>query len=431
VTNGTARPGELDGSNPLEFTRFVESIEIERAFETLVRAKRQKAAGKDVVELQIGDSPFPSPPSAVAACVDAMAAGVTRYAPSVGLPEFRSAAADRLNREYDLSLTADNICVGAGAKIFQTYFCETFLEPGDEVLLFTPAFPTYRPNVERREAVVVESPLLSEQNYSIDFDSLASFLRRPKARAIVLNSPHNPTGAALSARDVERIAQAVSSTDVVIFSDEPYEHMSWLDRHRTILSAPGMIERTLAVYSFSKSYAMSGWRLGFAVGSPTTIERMMKLVNISLSCVPPFIQIGGIAAMNDDRSIRDSQMLAFRRKTELLADRLDRIDGIQASRPAGAFYVFGDVRAICERWGVTSHGLATYLLEGADDQFGVGCLGGECFGRVGMGRLRFSCAEADERLIRAVDFIERATSTNETPKSLKAMIERNPEFRLD
>ena len=177
----------------------------------------------------------------------------------------------------------------------------------------------------------------------------------------------------------------VRGTDLVVFSDEPYCHMVWQGKHESILAQPGMIDHVVSAYTFSKSYSMSGWRIGFAVAHPAVVEAMGKLVNTTASCSPPFVQVAATAALEHDSPTRDDYMERFRRKVERLSAGLAKIDGIAVSPPAGTFYVFADVRPLCDRLGLTSHGLALYLLEGADDRFGVACLGGECFGPSGSG----------------------------------------------
>jgi aspartate aminotransferase len=188
-----------------------------------------------------------------------------------------------------------------------------------------------------------------------------------------------------------------------------------------------MFENVLASYTFSKSYSMSGWRIGFAVGHPDVVEAIGKLINSTASCSPPFVQLAAVAALEQERAARDADMAKFRRKVERLAQGLSRIEGIVAPMPVGTFYVFPDVRSLCNELGLTSHGLALYLLEAADDDFGVACLGGECFGEAGAGFLRFSCAEPDERIDQAVAFLPVALSRRDR---VNAYRERNPHLRL-
>jgi aspartate aminotransferase len=218
----------------------------------------------------------------------------------------------------------------------------------------------------------------------------------------------------------------VRGRDIAVFSDEPYCHMVWEGRHRTILAEPGMLEQCVAAYTFSKSYSMSGWRVGYAVSSPRIVEMVGKMINTSLSCVPPITQLAARAALEHDAEERDRTMRLFHQKVELLVNELRKIDGVKVLMPAATFYVFPDVSAMCAQLGITSHGLAMYLLEGADDRFGVACLGGECFGEAGRGFLRFSCAEPDDRLVRAAQFLGEAVQRTDR---VRAYLGANPKFR--
>jgi len=400
----------------------------ETAFTVLALARTLKARGKDVVELEIGDSPFPSTPHAKEAGIRAIRDDQTGYGPSLGLPEFRIAAARFVGAEFGIKATADHVVVASGAKPFEQYFAEAVLDPGDGVLVFSPAFPTYVPNLQRRGARAVLVPLLPENEFRPRADDVARFLKTdPKPRAVFLNSPHNPTGGVATRADLAAIADVVRGTDLMVFSDEPYCHMVWNGRHESILAEPGMLDHTLAAYTFSKSYSMSGWRIGFAVGHPDVVQAVGKLINTSASCSPPFVQRAAVAALELDTPTRDDYMARFRRKVERLSAGLATIDGVTARTPAGTFYVFPDVRPVCNRLGITSHGLALYLLEGADDAFGVACLGGECFGDAGRGFLRFSCAESDERIEQALAFLPDALTRVDRVRTYLAA---NPGFVL-
>jgi aspartate aminotransferase len=381
----------------------------ETAFDVLAVARRLAAAGKDVIELQIGDSPFPTPRSAAAAGVRAVTDGATHYCPSPGLPSFREAIARNFTQEFGVRVGPENVVVGPGAKVFEQFFCEAFLDPGDAVLVFSPHFPTYGPNIERRGARAVYSTLRQQNHFRPDINAVEHFLKQtPRARAIFLNSPHNPTGGVATAEDLAELARLVAGRNVAVFSDEPYCHLVWQGKHHGPLAQPGMLAQTVAAYTFSKSYSMSGWRLGYAVASAPVADALAKMINTSLSCVPPFVQLAGQAALENDTAERDEVMGQFRRKVELLVNELRRVDGVEVLLPAGTFYAFPNVSAVCRRLGIRSHGLAMYLLEGADDRRGVACLGGECFGPAGEGFLRFSCAEPDDRLRQAVAFLAEA-----------------------
>jgi aspartate aminotransferase len=406
---------------------FARGLTSETAFDVLAVAKRLKAKGKDVIELQIGDSPFASTQHALAAGVRAIQDNATHYCASLGLPSFRETIAANYSREFRVAISAENVVVGAGAKIFEQFFCEAFLNPGDEVLVFSPHFPTYAPNIERRGAVPVTSALRQENQFRPDLNEVEAFLSGKRPKAIFLNSPHNPTGGVATAEDLRGLADLIRGKDVAVFSDEPYCHMVWQGRHVPLLAEPGILEQVVAAYTFSKSYSMSGWRLGYAVGSPKIVELLGKMINTSLSCVTPIAQLAGQAALEHDAAERDEVMQRFKKKVELLVADLRKLSEVRVLMPAGTFYVFPDVSAICRRLGIRSHGLAMYLLEAADDRLGVACLGGECFGPAGQGFLRFSCAEPDERLHQAVAFLADAVTRNDR---VARYLAANPKYAL-
>jgi aspartate aminotransferase len=409
-------------------SRFARGLSSETAFDVLAVARRLQAHGKDVIGLHIGDSPFPSTASAVQAGIDAIRRGETHYGPSLGLMTFREAIAETFQREYGIAITAENVVAGPGAKPFEQFFCEAFLDPGDAVLVFSPHFPTYPPNIERRGAQIVYSVLRQENAFRPDLNEVDRFVKQtPHARAIFLNSPHNPTGGVATEADLRGIAELVRGRDIAIFSDEPYNHMVWSGKHLPLLGQPGLLDQAVACYTFSKSYSMSGWRLGYAISSPRIVDAIGKMINTSLSCVTPIAQFAGAAALREDSAERDSTMQRFRTKVELLVSELRRVEGVTVLMPAGTFYAFPNVSAICRRLGITSHGLAMFLLEAADDQLGVACLGGECFGPAGQGFLRFSCAEPDERLRQAVAFLRDAVTRSDR---VRRYLDANAKYRL-
>jgi aspartate aminotransferase len=413
---------------PTSFSNFAANVKVETAFSVLAVAKKLAAAGKDVIELEIGDSPFPTTTAAIEAGIQAIRDDHCHYAPSIGLPAFREAASDYVNREYGLTTTAENIVAGPGAKNFEQLFCEAFLNPGDGVLVFSPYFPTYPPNIGRRGARIVLSNLKHAREFRPNLDDVRKFLDEdPSPKAVFLNSPHNPTGGVAAPEDLEELAKIVRGRDVAVFSDEPYDRMVWRGRHHSLLAQPGMLDQCVAAYTFSKSFSMSGWRLGFAVSNPAIIDMIGKLTNTSLSCVPPFTQLAGVAALKNDCDQRDQRMEEFRRKVELLVAALNQLADISCLMPGGSFYVFPSVAAVCNRLQITSHGLAMYLLEGADERRGVACLGGECFGDAGAGFLRLSCAEPDERLSVAVAFIGEAIGRLDR---VEAYLAAHENFRL-
>ncbi|MFN7769764.1 MAG: pyridoxal phosphate-dependent aminotransferase [Planctomycetaceae bacterium] len=409
-------------------SQFARNLNVETAFTVLAVAKQLKAKGKDVVELEIGDSPFPSTAHAKQAGEQAIKDDQSHYCPSPGLPEFRETAARFVRDEFHIPAEGRNVVVGPGAKIFQQFFCEAFLNPGDGALVFSPHFPTFIPNIERRGARAVLAPLSLKNEFRPGVDQIERFLSTdPAPRAIFLNSPHNPTGGVALEQDLRDIADLIRGKNIAVFSDEPYCHMVWKGRHRSLLEQPGMLDQAVAAYTFSKSYSMSGWRLGFAVSSPEITDAIGKMINTCLSCVPPIVQLAGAAALTHDKVERDRVMQLFRDKVVLLTQGLNRIPGFKTLDPTATFYVFPNVAPICNALGITSHGLALYLLEGADDHFGVACLGGECFGEAGAGFLRFSCAEPNERLQQAIDFLPVALGRVDR---VRAYLDKNPKFSL-
>ena len=412
----------------VQLSEFARSLTVETAFTVLGVAKALKASGKDVIELEIGDSPFDSTAAARAGGISAIENNQSHYCPSPGIPEFRAAAAEFVRDEFAIPATAENIVAGPGAKVFEQFFCEAFLNLGDGVLVFSPYFPTYIPNIQRRGARAVMVPLRQANEFRPDVADIENFLATDKSpRAIFLNSPHNPTGGVATIEDLRDIADLVRGRDVAVFSDEPYCHMIWEGTHHSILSQPGMLEQCVGAYTFSKSYSMSGWRLGFAVASAAIADSIGKMINTTLSCTPPIVQLAGTAALKKDSIERGQVMEKFRDKVVLLTEGLNKIDGFHTLPPTATFYVFPNVAPICNRLRVTSHGLALFMLQGADDKLGIACLGGECFGAAGAGFLRFSCAEPNERLQQALDFIPVAISRTDR---LAQWLEQNPQHRL-
>ena len=390
-------------------SQLASQLSSETAFTVLAVARALKAEGKNVVELEIGDSPFPSTPHAKSAGIAAIEANQTGYCPSLGLADFRASAAKFVMREFAIEATTENVVVASGAKPFEQYFVEALVDPGDGVLIFSPHFPTYVPNLQRRGARAVLEPLKADEQFRPKAEAVERFLKTDaKPRAVFLNSPHNPTGGVATRQDLAEIADVVRGTDLMVFSDEPYCHMVWSGKHESILAQPGMFDHVVAAYTFSKSYSMSGWRIGFAVAHPGIVDAIGKLINTTASCSPPLAQMAAKAALEFDTPTRDDYMGRFRRKVEMLSAGLAQIEGFEVNSPDGTFYVFPSVKSICNRLGITSHGLAMYLLEGADDNFGVACLGGESFGEAGAGFLRFSCAEPDERIEQALKFLPDA-----------------------
>ena len=390
------------------FSHFANSVVSETAFSVLARAQELEVAGKDVIRLEIGDSPFPSSTQALSAGSEAVLSDKCHYVSSKGIGELRREAARYVNREHGAEVDESNILVGNGAKIFQQLFCELFLNPGDGALVFSPFFPTYSANISRRGGRLITSKLLQKNKFRPALDDVKRFLEQDEApKAIFLNSPHNPTGGVTTEEDVADICSLIlSKENVFLFSDEPYDQMAWSGKHVSPIGQRDMLGRCVAVYTMSKSYSMSGWRVGFGVSSKQNIEKLSVLANTSFSCVSPFSQIASAAALREGNIERDERMTVFKERVARFAKALQKIDGVNCLVPDGAFYVFPDVSEYCKSYCITSHGLATYLLEAADSAVGVSCLGGEAFGEDGYGYIRMSCAESSDRLQIAAEFLE-------------------------
>jgi aspartate aminotransferase len=413
---------------PVSYSGFASTVGIETAFSVLAAARRLQAGGKRIIELEIGDSPFPATQSAKHAAIAAIQADQSHYGPSVGIPELREAAANYVRDEHGVPARAENVVIGPGAKIFEQLFCEAFLDPGDGVLVFSPYFPTYLPNINRRGARAWLADLRAADRFRPRLDDVERFLSNdPRPKAIFLNSPHNPTGGVATEEDLRRVAELIRGRDIALFSDEPYDQIVWQGRHHTLLAQPGMFDQCVAAYTFSKSYSMSGYRLGFAVSSTATIDRLATLLNTTLSCVPPLVQLAGAAALAHDSDERNRNMGRFKEQVIALSNGLAQISEVRCTPPDGTFYVFPDVKAVCNRLGLSSHGLAMFLLQAADDDLGLACLGGECFGEAGAGFLRFSCAEPSAVMDEAVQFFRAAIARADRARDFAAQF---PQFRL-
>jgi len=376
----------------------------EGAFEVLAAARRLEDAGHQVVHLEIGEPDGATPPHVIEAAVRALHDGHTRYVNPAGLPALRDSIAASLTWR-GVRAQAENVVVVPGAKPMLFYALLAVLEAGDEVLVPDPGFPIYPSVVRFAGAVPVRYPL--DALGAVDVERIAALIG-PRTRALVVNLPGNPTGGVATTDALEAIAELALRHDLIVISDEVYGRIRYDrgGRADSIAALPGMLERTIIVDSFSKSYAMTGWRLGFGVLPAALVERVTTLVVNGTSCTPPFVQLAGLAALAGPQDAVTAAVARLERRRDWLVDGLNGLPGVRCTRPAGAFYVFPDVRLVEERAGLSTRELAALLLE----EHGVAVLPGTDFGPGGAGHLRLSFSVTPANLDLALERMRECVS---------------------
>jgi aspartate/methionine/tyrosine aminotransferase len=371
-------------------------IGVESAFDVLVKARALEAQGRRVVHLEIGEPDFPTPPHIVEAAKEALDQGWTHYGPTQGQPELREAVAEYVSSTRGIRVDAERVSIVPGGKPIIFFPMLALLEPGDEVIYPNPGFPIYESMIRFLGATPVPMPLVESRGFSFDLDLLRDKLT-PRTRMLILNSPQNPTGGVIPAADVEAIAAMVRDRDMVVLSDEIYSRIWYGEPPVSIASLPGMLEKTIILDGFSKTYAMTGWRMGYGVMPAYLVDAVTKLMVNSNSCTASFTQRAGIAALRGPQEPVTRMVAEFRRRRDAFCKGLNRIPGFRCTAPGGAFYAFANVTGT----GMGSRELADLLLEEA----GVSCLNGAAFGAHGEGYIRFSYANSLENLMEAVDRI--------------------------
>jgi aspartate aminotransferase len=379
----------------LKIAQGMNRLGTETAFEVLVRARALEAQGKSVIHLEIGEPDFTTPSNIIEAGVAALRAGNTHYGPSAGLPALRKEIAKQASAFRGIDVSPDNIVVTTGAKPIMYYTIMALGEPGDEIIYPNPGFPIYESMINYTGAKAVPSPLRESKNFRLDVDELAGLVN-DRTTLIILNSPQNPTGGVLERSDIEAIAAIVRRhPQVVVLADEVYSQMLYDHEHVSLASLPGMAERTIILDGFSKTYAMTGWRLGYGIFPPELVPHITRMVTNSVSCAPPFIQLAAIEALTGPQDEVYKMMAEFRRRRDVIVNGLNQIPGIRCAMPNGAFYAFPNV----EGSGLGCREFADKLLyEG-----GVAALSGTAFGQYGEGYIRFSYANSVENLRKALD----------------------------
>jgi aspartate/methionine/tyrosine aminotransferase len=390
-------------SRELRLAQRMSRLGTETAFEVLDRARSLERQGKSVIHLEIGEPDFATPGNIVGAAVDALHKGWTHYGPSAGLPDLRQAIAEEVSRSRGVDVQSNEVVVVPGGKPIIFFTILSLADVGDEVIYPNPGFPIYESVIQFVGARPVPLRLREERDFGLDVEELKSLIS-DCTRLIILNSPHNPTGGVLSEQDIRGVAQAIGDRNIMVLSDEIYSRLNFEGEHCSILSQPEFKERTILLDGFSKTYAMTGWRMGYGVMRADLAQHVTRLMTNSNSCTASFTQIAGIEALRGDQSSVDHMREEFRRRRDVFVAGLNRITGFSCRMPKGAFYVFPNITGT----GWKAKPLADALLE----QAGVACLAGTSFGAFGEGYLRFSIANSLENLNQALERIGEWTKRN-------------------
>jgi len=370
-----------------------ERLGTERAFEVLARARALEAQGRHVIHLEIGEPDFDTPPHVVEAGVRALREGHTHYCPAPGLPELREAAAEHLSKTRGTTVDPARVLVAPGAKWFLFFGVLAVAGEGDEVIYPNPGYPIYESAINWSGATAVPLPITEETGFAFTASDLADRLT-PRTRMVILNSPANPTGGALDRELIAEIAEILADHDCWILSDEIYSELLYEGVHDSI-TAHGLLDRTILLDGFSKTYAMTGWRLGYAAVPPALIEPLSRFLINSVACTAPAVQLAGVAALTGPHDAIDAMVAEFVRRREVLVEGLNRLPGVSCVMPHGAFYAFPNVTAT----GIDERTLATRLL----DEAGVAVLAGTDFGEYGAGHIRLSYANSLDHLQEALE----------------------------
>jgi aspartate/methionine/tyrosine aminotransferase len=389
----------FEGETIVKLASRIGRLGTETAFEVLVRARALEAQGRDVIHLEIGEPDFGTPPNVRQAGIEAIEGGWTHYGPAAGQPDLRQAIADYINRSRGTSYGPANVVVTPGGKPIMFFLTLAMLEEGDAAIYPDPGFPIYRSMIDFVGATAVPLPIREENDFRLDVGELESLIT-PRTRFLIINSPANPTSGVLTRNDMEAIAQLAVAHDLFVLADEIYSEIIYDGEHHSIAVFPGMRERTAILDGFSKTYAMTGWRLGYGVMPEELAEHVTRLMVNSVSCTASMVQRAGVEALTGPQDDVGQMIDAFRRRRDLMVEGLNRIPGITCRLPAGAFYVFPNIAGT----GMRSKEFADRLL----DEFGVAALSGTSFGDYGEGYLRLSYANSEENLRKALERIEAA-----------------------
>jgi aspartate/methionine/tyrosine aminotransferase len=393
----------LTAQAELRLAKRMSRLGTETAFEVLARARALEAQGKEVIHLEIGEPDFDTPANVVEAGIDALRQGWTHYTPSAGLPLLREVIAEDVSRSRGVKVTPEEVVIVPGGKPTVYFTFTALVEEGDEVIYPNPGFPIYESLIGFMGAKPVPVHLREENDFRLDVNELADKIT-DRTRLIVLNSPHNPTGSMLDEQDVRDITAAVGDRDIMVLSDEIYSRLIFEGRHFSPMSVDGFKDRTIMLDGFSKTYAMTGWRLGYGVMRRELAHYFGRLMTNVNSCSAAFTQVAAIEAVRGEQTSVDHMREQFHLRRDRFVERINKIPGFSCRVPKGAFYTFPSIR----QTGWNSKKMADALLE----QAGVACLAGTAFGAYGEGYLRFSIANSMENLEKALDRIESWAKKN-------------------
>lgn len=375
----------------------------ESAFEVLVRARDLEARGKEIVHLEIGEPDFATPPNIVEAAARALREGWTHYGPPAGLPQLREAVAEYTAQELGVPVDPAEVVITPGGKPIMFFAILALVEVGDEVLYPNPGFPIYGSMIQFVGGRPVPYGLREDCDFDVDVGEIIEKIT-DRTRLIILNSPQNPTGGVMSRTELAKLAHALASREIFVLSDEIYSRLIYEGEHASLAQFPGMKQWTVILNGFSKTYAMTGWRIGYGVMRPDLARQVALLMTNSNSCTAGFSQIAGIEALRGDQSSVDRMREEFRRRRTVIVEGLNRLPGFSCRQPHGAFYVFPNVKATQRQ--------ARALAEALLNEAGVACLAGTAFGEWGEGYLRFSFANSVENIQKALDRIETWAKKN-------------------